>query len=114
MQVYTEPSLNNRIREKAIRNESLDRNTEKNVKRSADVSGSGRRFCLFEFNYAGCEQSRSEMERWKILHSAKNLKQNKKDSERVVCTFGETHAISAIASSTTRIRGRTLRPESLD
>ena len=64
MQVYTEPSLNNRIREKAIRNESLDRNTEKNVKRSADVSGSGRRFCLFEFNYAGCEQSRSEMERW--------------------------------------------------
>ena len=35
MQVYTEPSLNNRIREKAIRNESLDRNTEKNVKRSA-------------------------------------------------------------------------------
>ena len=36
----------------------------KNVKRSADVSGSGRRFCLFEFNYAGCEQSRSEMERW--------------------------------------------------
>ena len=35
MQDYTEPSLNNRIREKAIRNESLDRNTEKNVKRSA-------------------------------------------------------------------------------
>ena len=34
------------------------------MKRSADVSGSGRRFCLFEFNYAGCEQSRSEMERW--------------------------------------------------
>ena len=120
MQDYTEPSLNNRIREKAIRNESLDRNTEKNVKRSADVSGSGTSqcevpcFCLFEFNYTGCEQSRSEMERWKILHSAKNLKQNKKDSERVVCTFGETHAISAIASSTTRIRGRTLRTETLD
>ena len=57
MQDYTEPSLNKRIREKAIRNESLDRNTEKNVKRSADVSGSGRRFCLFEFNYAGCEKS---------------------------------------------------------
>ena len=35
MQDYTEPSLNKRIREKAIRNESLDRNTEKNVKRSA-------------------------------------------------------------------------------
>ena len=80
----------------------------------AAILGSGRRFCLFEFNYAGCEQSRSEMERWKILHSAKNLKQNKKDSERVVCTFGETHAISAIASSTTRIRGRTLRTETLD
>ena len=60
MQDYTEPSLNNRIREKAIRNESLDRNTEKNVKRSADVSGSGRRFCLFEFNYAGCEKKRLE------------------------------------------------------
>lgn len=35
------------------------------------------------------------MERWKILHSAKDLKQKRKDSERVVRTFGETHAISA-------------------
>ena len=68
----------------------------------ADISGNGRLACEPEFNYTGCEQSRSEMERWKILHSAKNLKQNKKDSERVVCTFGETHAISAIASSTTQ------------
>ena len=40
-----------RIREKALRNESLDRNDGRNVQRSAYVSGSGRRFCLFEFNY---------------------------------------------------------------
>ena len=39
----------------------------------ADISGSGRQSCEPEFNYKGCEQSRPEMERWKILHSAKDL-----------------------------------------
>ena len=42
------------------------------------------------------------MERWKILHSAKDLKQKRRDSERVVRMFRETHAISAIANSTTQ------------
>ena len=42
------------------------------------------------------------MERWKILHSAKDLKQKRRDSERVVRTFRETHAISAIVNSTTQ------------
>ena len=41
------------------------------------------------------------MERWKILHSAKDLKQKRKDSRRVVRMFRETHAISAMTSSTT-------------
>ena len=39
----------------------------------ADISGNGRLACEPEFNYTGCEQSRLEMERWKILHSAKDL-----------------------------------------
>ena len=30
----------------------------------ADISGNGRQSCEPEFNYTGCEQSRSEMERW--------------------------------------------------
>ena len=30
----------------------------------------------------GCEQSRSEMDRWKILHSAKNLKQKRRNVKR--------------------------------
>ena len=47
------------IREKAVRNESLDRNAGRNVKRSADVSGSGRRFCFFEFEYLGFETKKS-------------------------------------------------------
>ena len=42
------------------------------------------------------------MERWKILHNAKDLKQKRRDSERVVRTFRETHAISAIVNSTTQ------------
>ena len=44
--------------------------------------GSGRDFCEDELNYTGCEQSRSEMERWKILHSAKNLKQKRRNVKR--------------------------------
>ena len=40
------------------------------------------------------------MERWKILHSAKDLKQKRRDSERVVRMFRETHAISVRSSST--------------
>ena len=35
-------------------------------------------------------------------------------TRNVLRTFEETHAISAMASSTTRIRGRTLRDESLE
>ena len=41
--------------------------------RRAYVWGNARHFCDCELNYPGCEQSRSEMERWKILHSAKDL-----------------------------------------
>ena len=39
------------IREKAVRNESLDRNAGRNVKRSADVSGNARHFCDGELNF---------------------------------------------------------------
>ena len=38
----------------------------------------------------------------------------RRDSERVVRTFRETHAISARSSSTNRIREKALRNESLD
>ena len=65
-----------------------------------DISGNGRRACEPEFNYKGCEQSRSEMERWTGTPEG---------TWNVLRMFRETHAISAIASSTTnRIRGRTL------
>ena len=38
-----------------FRNGTLDRNTGRNVKRSADVSGNARHFCDVEFNYTGYE-----------------------------------------------------------
>ena len=57
----------------------------------ADISGSGRQSCEPEFNYKGCEQSRSEMERWTGTTEG---------TWNVLRMFRETHAISAIASST--------------
>ena len=36
----------------------------------------------FSSSTTGCETSRSEMERWKILHSAKDLKQKKRNVKR--------------------------------
>ena len=57
----------------------------------ADISGNGRRACEPEFNYKGCEQSRSEMERWTGTPEG---------TWNVPRMFRETHAISAIASST--------------
>ena len=39
----------------AFRNGTLDRNTGRNVKRSADVSGNARHFCDGELNYTGYE-----------------------------------------------------------
>ena len=44
----------------AFRNGPLDRNTGRNVKRSADVSGNARHFCDCELNYTGCEEKRLE------------------------------------------------------
>ena len=57
----------------------------------AAISGNGRRTCEPGFNYKGCEQSRSEMERWTGTP---------KGTWNVPRMFRETHAISAIASST--------------
>ena len=56
-------------------------------------------FC--ELNFTGCEQSRSEMERWKILHSAKDLKQKKRNVKRSADVSGNARH-SAISSSTTQ------------
>ena len=62
------------IREKAVRNESLDRSNARDLEqvvrllREVDVSP------VSPSSTTGCETSRSEMDRWKILHSAKNLK----------------------------------------
>ena len=53
-----------RIREKAFRNESLDRNDGRNVQRSADVSGNARHFCDGKFNFTGCEGERSGLNHW--------------------------------------------------
>ena len=39
----------------ALRNGTLDRNTGRNVKRSADVSGNARHFCDCELNYTEFE-----------------------------------------------------------
>ena len=39
----------------AFRNGTLDRNTGRNVKRSADVSGNARHFCDCELNYTEFE-----------------------------------------------------------
>ena len=71
----------------------------------AAISGNGRRACEPEFNYKGCEQSRLEMERWTGTP---------KGTWNVPRMFRETHAISAIASSTKNrmwafaVRNRTL------
>ena len=54
--------------------------------------GSGRQSCEPEFNYTGYEPSRPEMERWTGIPKAAGT---------AVRIFRETHAISAMASSTT-------------
>ena len=70
------------IREKAVRNESLDRSNARDLEqvvrllREVDVSP------VSPSSTTGCETSRSEMERWKILHSAKDLKQKRRNVER--------------------------------
>ena len=64
-----------------------------------DISGNGRRACEPEFNYKGCEQSRSEMERWTGTPEG---------TWNVLRMFRETHAISAIVSSTTGYEGERL------
>ena len=62
-----------RIRGRTLRTESLDRSNAKDLVqvvrllREVDVSP------VSPSSTTGCEQSRSEMERWKILHSAKDL-----------------------------------------
>ena len=40
---------------------------------SCGLTSKGLSLCLFELNLTGCETSRLEIERWKILHSAKDL-----------------------------------------
>ena len=84
-------STTKRMRAIAFRNGTLDSNAGRNVKRSADVWGNARHFCEVEFNFIGCEQSRSEMERWTGTSEG---------TWNVLRMFRETHAISAIASST--------------
>ena len=43
----------------------------KDCLQSCGLTSKGLSLCLFELNLTGCETSRLEMERWKILHSAK-------------------------------------------
>ena len=45
----------------------------KDCLQSCGLTSKGLSLCLFELNLTGCETSRLEMERWKILHSAKDL-----------------------------------------
>ena len=69
MQDYTEPSLNNRIREKAIRNESLDRNTEKNVKRSAvfrEAELHSAKFRVSAFSSSTTQDVSNRVQKWNV------------------------------------------------
>ena len=69
MQDYTEPSLNNRIREKAIRNESLDRNTEKNVKRSAvfrEAELHSEKFRVSAFSSSTTQDVSNRAQKWNV------------------------------------------------
>ena len=61
------------------------------MKRSVYGSGSGRQSCEPEFNYKGYETAHPEMDRWTGIPKA---------AETAVRIFRETHAISAMASST--------------
>ena len=45
----------------------------KDCLQSCGLTSKGLSLCLFELNYKECETSHSEMERWKILHSVKDL-----------------------------------------
>ena len=62
-----------RIRGRTLRTESLDRSNARDLEqvvrllREVDVSP------VSLSSTTGCETSRSEMDRWKILHSAKDL-----------------------------------------
>ena len=77
-----EPEFNYRIRGRTLRTESLDRSNAKDlaqvvrILREVDVSP------VSLSSTTGCEQSRSEMDRWKILHSAKDLKQKRRNVKR--------------------------------
>ena len=69
MQDYTEPSLNKRIREKAIRNESLDRNTEKNVKRSAvfrEAELHSAKFRVSAFSSSTTQDVSNRVQKWNV------------------------------------------------
>ena len=68
-------SLVRRIRDRTLRNGTLDWNTGRNVQRSADVSGNARHFCEVEFNSIVCETSRLETQPTtanKFLQTPKN------------------------------------------
>ena len=62
--------------------ESLDRSNARDLAqvvrllREVDVSP------VSPSSTTGCDQSRSEMERWKIFHSAKDLKQKRRNVKR--------------------------------
>ena len=94
MQDYTEPSLNNRMWGRTLRTETLDQNNARDCSQSCGYSG----------KWTSVLWARAQLHRmWAIALRNGTLDPNDaKDSVRVVRTFGETHAISAIASSTTQ------------
>ena len=53
--VFLVEGMNNRIRDIALRNGTLDRNNVNGLSDRADVSGNARHFCDVEFNYTGYE-----------------------------------------------------------
>ena len=73
---------------------------------SCGLTSKGLSLCFSELNFTGCEQSRSEMERWTgTTQGTRN--------ESCGC-FGKRTPFLRLRTQLHRIRGRTLRTESLD
>ena len=53
----------------------------------------------------GCETSRSEMEHWKILHSAKDLKQKGKNEQRSADVSGNARHFCEVEFNSTGYEG---------
>jgi len=89
------------MREKALRNESLDQNNAKDCLQSCGYSGKWTSFLPFRVQL---QDVRHRAQKWNVGKSftVRRIWNKRKGTWNVLRTFRETHAISAMASSTSQ------------